>query len=179
MLFNVSPFEYLTVIGTMIAPIGSIVAWHGSPFGLTPPHGWLLCDGSVILEGPFKGNSTPNLNGEARFLRGGVGGNVGTFQEDQIQDHPHSVSDAGHTHTDTGHYHDYYDYYRSTTYGCYEGSYASMNYGNSNNRRTSQRGQASISTSNANVQVNGIYSGSKGTETRPKNMIVEWIIRIL
>ncbi len=38
----------------------------------TLPDGWMKCDGSTIDMGPWKTFTTPNLNGENRFLRGGT-----------------------------------------------------------------------------------------------------------
>ena len=164
-----------------VVPIGTIAAWLGSSFNLTLAHGWLLCNGSVILEGPLRGNTTPNLNGEERFLRGGLGYNVGTFQEDQIQDHYHSVSDPGHSHSDAGHSHRYQDERRQSTQGALTHiSYEEyLNLGAYHQSRTTSTGYASIRSSRSNVSVNGNLSGNVGTETRPKNMIVEWIIRVL
>ncbi|MFC7358465.1 hypothetical protein ACFQO1_12260 [Jejudonia soesokkakensis] len=77
-----------------LAPIGSIIAWHGSLAGVGAlPDGWQLCDGSLITDSnsPIVNSSTPNLNGNTtsnsgdsssgRFLRGS---NVsGQFQNDQ------------------------------------------------------------------------------------------------
>ena len=56
-------------------------------------YGWQSCDGSLIREGPMKGKSTPNLNGEGRFLRGGNVQSSWSFQDDMVQDHSHSVND--------------------------------------------------------------------------------------
>ena len=46
----------------------------------------------MIKDGPFRGNTTPNLNGEGKFLRGGPDNLVGQMEEDTIQNHEH-VSD--------------------------------------------------------------------------------------
>ena len=86
------------------APIGTVTAWlGGKTFPL--PKGWQKCDGSPILDGPLKGQNTPNLNGEGRFLRGGSVTDSWTAQGDMVQDHYHRVSDNGHTHRDNGHTH--------------------------------------------------------------------------
>jgi hypothetical protein len=67
-------------------PIGSIIAWHKS-FANTPslPNNFLECDGSVIndSDSPYNGQTLPNLNGDARFLRGGAVS--GTEQDDAMQ----------------------------------------------------------------------------------------------
>lgn len=77
-----------------LAPIGSIIAWHGSLSGVGAlPDGWQLCDGSLITDtnSPLTGVFTPNLNGNTtsasgdnsrgRFLRGAT--NSGLYQTDQ------------------------------------------------------------------------------------------------
>ncbi len=55
------------------APIGTILAWHKN-FPKTPPlsYGWVECNGQVLddTNSPYNGQTIPNLNGEARFLRG-------------------------------------------------------------------------------------------------------------
>lgn len=77
-----------------LAPIGSIIAWHGSLGGVGAlPDGWQLCNGSAITDSnsPIAGSTTPNLNGNTlstsgdtsygRFLRGYT--NSGVYQTDQ------------------------------------------------------------------------------------------------
>ena len=41
------------------------------------------------------GLQTPNLNGEARFLRGGVEFSKWEFQEQMLKDHKHNIEDPG------------------------------------------------------------------------------------
>ena len=53
-----------------LAPVGTVTAWLGGNT-LPLPAGWQKCDGSTILAGPMEGQSTPDLNGEKLFLRGG------------------------------------------------------------------------------------------------------------
>jgi len=60
-------------VGIGIVPIGSIIAWHKSMTGvpsLLPS--FVECDGSVISDGdsPMNGETLPNLNANARVLRG-------------------------------------------------------------------------------------------------------------
>merc|ERR1711962_511812 len=62
----------------LIPGVGSILPWIPSPsprdnssLSATIPSGWQRCDGSLILEGQFTGLTTPNLNGDRYFLRGG------------------------------------------------------------------------------------------------------------
>lgn len=82
-------------------PTGTIVAYYGS----TAPSGWLLCDGSSTSGysalAALVGSTTPDLRGI--FIRGAgtsaihtkyngaaySGGNVGTYQYDQMADHTH------------------------------------------------------------------------------------------
>merc|ERR1719249_367395 len=90
-----------------LAPIGTISAWVTKPSKETReeemvslPDGWIRCDGATIPEpSVWAGQLTPNLNGEKRFLRGGSDSEVLTMEEDQMQDHKHTVSDPGHTHS--------------------------------------------------------------------------------
>ena len=57
------------------------------------------CDGSVIpAPSPWEGETTPNINGEERFLRGGLDGVQLQTEDDSLQAHTHDVSDAGHSH---------------------------------------------------------------------------------
>ena len=85
-----------------MVPIGSIQAWHKDLFD-TPvlPDGWLECNGQEVddSESPFHGKTLPNLNGEARFLRGGA--DSGLFESDAIRSHNHTI-DHDHGAVDTG-----------------------------------------------------------------------------
>ena len=55
------------------------------------------CNGSVILApSPWEGETTPNINGEERFLRGGVDSVQLETEEDSLQSHTHDISDSGH-----------------------------------------------------------------------------------
>ena len=147
-------------------------------FGL----GWMKCDGSVInyQNSPWKGSRVPNLNGQGRFLRGGSASQVLTMQEDTVEDHTHSVTDPGHTHTDSGHSHGYYK--MPKTGGTYNTIWRKFYlYSTKREYETYTRtttGRANINTSRANIRVGSMNTSNKGTETRPKNMIVEWIIKV-
>ncbi len=80
--------------------------------------GWMMCDGSEIPEpSEWVGLTTPNLNDDGYFLRGGVPEDILTVQEDTVEDHYHKVYDAGHSHTDSGHDHSFY--YCFSDYGSY------------------------------------------------------------
>ena len=66
----------------LMVPIGGIIAWDKNMPGVPAlPDGFKECDGSVINDAasPMNGETTRNLNGDNRFLRGnstsgGVGG---------------------------------------------------------------------------------------------------------
>jgi hypothetical protein len=56
-----------------LVPIGSIVAWHKQmPGTKTLPENWVECNGLPIADktSPLYNQATPNLNGDGRFLRG-------------------------------------------------------------------------------------------------------------
>ena len=131
------------------------------------PDGWQRCDGSVILEPSiWAGERTPDLNNERRFLRGGSDQEVLTLEEDMVQDHGHEVNDPGHTHS----YEDSY-YTGSSQYHrhFYDGD--SGNHDAADHTRATKSGVSGIS-------VNGVLNGRSGTETRPKNMNVVFIMRV-
>ena len=87
-------------------PIGTIIAWtlkidlDGGNY-ISLPDGWVRCDGKPIPSNSiWAGRPTPNLNGEKRFLRGGVDNEALIMEDHMLQDHHHSVSvqDSGHSH---------------------------------------------------------------------------------
>ncbi|MCP4133329.1 MAG: tail fiber protein [bacterium] len=88
-----------TSLGQKSAPVGTILAWHRD-LDSTPdlPEGWKECDGTLIddAESVYYGKNiyTPDLNGEARFLRGGS--SSGDPQDGQVGRHLHSFT-SGHT----------------------------------------------------------------------------------
>jgi len=51
-------------------PVGSIKSWIRRDFTIDLPFGWLICDGSTVVdsESPFNGKPLPDLRGE--FPRG-------------------------------------------------------------------------------------------------------------
>jgi len=125
---------------SLSVPIGSIIAWHKS-FVNTPalPSGWVECNGQVLSDSnsPYNGQTIPNLNGNARFLRGGS--TSGTLQADELKSHTHGFSSGIGTATEHG-----------------------------NN------------TPKAGEWVDGTYyvNYTGGSETRPINMSVVWIMRV-
>ena len=74
-----------------LAPVGTILAWTPKPNkdsneSKDLPDGWQECDGAEIVDGIWKGQKTPNINGEERFLRGaGDKINVLDTEEDQVR----------------------------------------------------------------------------------------------
>ena len=60
------------ITNLVIAPIGTIQAWSpipeiGSVNPVSIPNCWVPCDGSLIENGTWIGQHTPNLNGENRY----------------------------------------------------------------------------------------------------------------
>ena len=74
------------ISGFGIVPVGSIIAWHKSFTG-TPslPDGWVECNGQTIndAESPYHLQTIPDLNNQARFLRGAL--TSGTTQNFQLE----------------------------------------------------------------------------------------------
>ena len=132
------------------------------------------------------------MNSDGRFLRGGQPQQSLTFQDDALQDHEHSILDSGHkhldeghTHSDNGHTHNYYDDgkfrwdYGYSHGGETTGDLRSAGY------KTSEAGKANIQSSNANIKsataniaVKKVANARSSDETRPRNVIIQWIIRI-
>ena len=159
----------------------------------TIPSGWQRCDGSNITEGPFAGLNTPNLNGERYFLRGGDDSTVTTMENDMVQDHTHDVDDPGHRHStssdgakttdvdaaqyekhvgaesDNNSYRGYCFETQNDGYGCTTWPY-----------KTANDHTHTVYSANSGVSVGSVSSSyNKGSETRPKNMAVIYIMRIL
>jgi len=184
--------------------IGSIIAWIPGNFAETKgniPEGWQRCDGSLITKGPLANINTPNLNGQGLFLRGGEDHLVATIQQDMVQDHTHK--DPGHTHTDTGHSHTQDDHIHAASFSFvepldYHDVESQLKLPSTNNSIIdsfyyggkfeytifSDSRTPAIHTSNAEISSakSGISTVEenyrKGHETRPKNMVVTYIMRI-
>jgi hypothetical protein len=159
-----------------LAPIGTISAWVTKPSKETRevemvnlPEGWVRCDGSTIPEpSVWAGQLTPNLNGEKRFLRGASDSEMLTLEEDQMQDHKHQVSDPGHSHS-------YIDTYHQTGVDGYMGTSVLEDtvYDRWDGPRTK-----TTASKHTGLTVQGVSSGRHGSETRPKNMNVIYIMRV-
>ena len=166
-------------------PTGTIAAYVGT----SAPAGWMICDGGVIPNDPYYANlkavlgnasNTPDLR--AMFLRGAGSGNGKTgpavrgAQLDEIKSHLHAVAittngNGEHSHTITRRSNPDNGAYDTRDERKTEGSAI-----------TSDRAiLGSFSTSgvgNHTHNVNGNTANTGGTETRPINWGVNWIIKI-
>ena len=182
-------------------PLGAILPWINKPTQDSLhqedlPLGFALCDGSLITEGIWAGELTPDLTTTGKFLRGGNPSQILDMEESMIQDHVHidlghSHTDAGHTHADSGHTHPYYDSSRasSDSDGTANGGTIFKNgndkqwYGWDRITDTSyaaiQTSYASIGNSTSGMSGVSTDSGIKaGEEVRPTNMRVLFIVKV-
>jgi len=112
--------------------------------------------------------ATPNLNHDARFLRGTMPGNSGTLQEDMLQGHSHAIDSAGdHTHS--------YNTIQTGSTTCAIGTTQACW-----DKVAAQTGTAGTHThSMGAMTTNGIDGTPRyGSETRPLNMAVVWLMRV-
>ena len=162
-----------------LAPIGTISAWVTKPTKETRedemvslPDGWVRCDGATIPEpSVWAGQLTPNLNGEKRFLRGAPDSEMLKMEEDQMQDHKHTVSDPGHTHN----YVDKYPQQNTNDQGFYGPSASSFD---RKEDRWDKSHTSRTASKHTGMTVQGVSSGRHGSETRPRNMNVIYIMRV-
>lgn len=180
---------------TISIRVGSVLAWPTSSI----PTGMLLANGQSVAVASYpalfaeygytyggsganfnvpdyrdyflRGHSSSGTDASSRTDRGDgtTGANVGTKQEDAFESHNHTVSitDPGHGHSlpftaiqDGG-----------NNYQIYTGAGSP----GANSRSVSQ----SLPSSTASAAVSGITASSAvngGTETRPRNITVNWII---
>jgi microcystin-dependent protein len=174
---------------TSDGPVGSIMAFAG----VTAPAGWILCDGSAVSRTTYAnlfsviGNAWGNGDGvntfnlpdlRGRFLRGvdagtgrdpdaatrtatnaggNTGDNVGTLQDQELNAHNHTITDPGHNHRSVNS-----DVVRNT--GGYGTGLGTGGLGPN---------QITMTTNTTGITVNN----STGTETRPKNASVNFIIK--
>ena len=178
-------------------PSGCVVGFLGT----VDPSGWVIANGvSRINVGQYNylltlgiGTGTPgsniasttynppNYNGA--FLRGinGSGNYIGptsvnTNQSDSFASHNHAVSDPGHNHSisDPGHHH------------LMPGGGTNFSGGSGHTTTTDNNGSANnnnVETGYTGVTSNIAYTGigitnTGGTETRPYNFGVNWIIKL-
>ncbi|HNR31689.1 MAG TPA: hypothetical protein PKI11_12445 [Candidatus Hydrogenedentes bacterium] len=141
----------INAVANQLTPIGTIVGWHKNLSG-TPalPGTWVQCNGQVINDAgsPYNGQTAPSLNGTGRFLRGSA--TSGTLQDHQLQDHQHAFTETGANRPpDSG-----------TVF--YVQTLPSPGF---------WYNSTTLNTSNP-------ITGNHGSETRPSNMSVTWIMRI-
>ncbi|KKK71414.1 hypothetical protein LCGC14_2914160 [marine sediment metagenome] len=122
-------------------PIGSIQAWH-KDLPNTPSlfSNWVQCDGQILndIDSPYDGETIPDLNGQARFLRGAV--SSGVDEAEDFKSHAHNIT-------------------RDLVGSIGTGAEFAANKGVSDF-----------------VGATTVVAG--GTETRPINMSVVWIIKV-
>ena len=128
------------------------------------------CDGSVIpAPSPWKGQRTPNINGEERFLRGGLDGVQLHTEEDSLQAHTHGVSDSGHSHGYDDKYPNFYDgihgYWGSTS-------------ADKKSNRFDKSHSSTTNTATSNIKVTDVSGARTSGETRPKNIRVVYIMKV-
>jgi len=161
-----------------LLPVGSIIAWVTKPTKYTSelaslPDGWVRCNGDIIPKPSiWAGKLTPDLNGEKRFLRGSSDRDVLTLEEHQMQDHHHTLADPGHTHP-------YVDKYPN------QGERGGLGNGNAGpnswdfiDDRWDKTHYVSTSSVSTGAKVKSVLGGRTGSETRPKNMNVIFIMKV-
>lgn len=143
---------------------------------------------------PYNGQSVPNLNGEARFLRGGT--TSGTLQAHQFETHGHAhniATNGGGGHDTGGQSADHsHEMYTSANFGLCGGSgiYRITFDGDGSNACRYPTGAQGGGSSNNHthrvadhnhIMAGGVgapNAGTTGGETRPVNMTVVWILKI-
>ncbi|MCP4137056.1 MAG: tail fiber protein [bacterium] len=158
--------EQVNTLNTIVAPVGSIVAWHkdmniksgaSSP---AVPEGWVECNGQTVSDGDsvYDGEAVPNLNGEGRFLRGSS--ISGTNTDDTTAVNGLNIVNGGsHTH--------YFDTYRVNG----ANYFGSGHLGHNTDLDWHQVAQS------RNDGAHG-HTIAGDSETSPINMSVIWIMRI-
>jgi microcystin-dependent protein len=160
-------------------PTGSIMPYIGT----TAPAGWLMCDGNLIPSGTFSDDlkallgttTTPDLR--AMFLRGAGTGNlrtgptVKTIQQDDLKAHLHKVEintnyTGNHTHTVK---------FSNDDYSGGGGGSTGLEDDTPN---IFNKSLTSSSDGNHAHNVNGDTGSTGGTETRPINYGVNYIIKL-
>lgn len=106
-----------------------------------------------------------------------------TYQEQMIMQHGHTLMDPGHTHTDNGHDHEYQDQFHIyTDWHSYLGDFWPINNWKWSESHRTSKGYANLAAAKTSINVEGVAGVPAGAligdEVRPKNMIVQWIIRI-
>ena len=137
------------------------------------PECYVPCDGSEITEGIWKGRRTPDLNNPKRFLRGGHVSEALMVEEDSLQEHSHTstVSDPGHSHVYTQ---------WSTKLDSPDGSPDPAPNLNSDTMCLDfpYTGRSASEKTHISMSVHGVSGARKGSETRPKNMKVVFVMKV-
>ena len=172
-----------------LTPIGTILAWTPKPETtstnvLDLPNGWMFCNGSDITEGPWQGHKTPDLNSNGAFLRGGSEDLVLEMEDSQLENHTHE--DSGHSHTCSASSHSYphhhtYKYEQSKIYAAGD-TWKVINMNPYTDAYTENTTVKVTTTCSMTSEISGIggvsSSANSGTETRPFNMKVLYVIRV-
>jgi hypothetical protein len=191
-----------TAIEQSQVPVGTICAWHKSLTG-TPSiaYGWVECNGQTLsdADSPYNGQVIPNLNGDGRFLRGSS--TSGTLQSDDVTAHSHGAgtlsgaSDAASNHSHSFSWsgnsasagsHNHAMYFGAAAAGTAPtgnasttpNSVASSSGGDHAHSITVSGTSGTDGAHSHTVTVSGASGSTGGTETRPDNMSVVWIIKI-
>ena len=163
-------------------PTGSIMPYIGT----TAPNGWLLCNGNPIPSGSYydnlkalAGNNTPNLNG--MFLRGAgsqtaypsnVGPAVKVVQTDDNKSHLHAID----FNTSSNGLHSHKTYFANDNYSGNGGGSTGLE--DDRPDADPNRYLETTDNGNHNHNVRGNTANTGGTETRPINYGVNYIIKI-
>ena len=135
------------------------------------PECYVPCDGTEITEGIWKGRRTPDLNNPKRFLRGGHVSDALKFEEDSLQKHSHSsnVHDPGHKHGHT----------------VYAGAFVpdgipdpKLDQPDVGNVYYEYRRETEKVGTGISMSVTGVTGARKGSETKPKNMNVVFVMKV-
>ena len=152
-------------------PVGTIVAWHKSLAASSLPASWVECNGQTVSDtaSPYNGLAVPNLNGGGRFLRGGA--TSGVLQDDAFQGHKHDLNPGlrvdllSYVHPSGS-----FELFGSDQRACTGASGCSTGYYDQYNI---------VAPNIDNVTTLGANGAPRfGTETRPSNMSVVWVMRI-
>ena len=172
-----------------LTPIGTILAWTPKPETtsttvLDLPRGWMFCNGSDITEGPWKGGKTPDLNSIGAFLRGGSEDLVLEMEDGQLEDHTHE--DPGHSHdcsaTSTADPHKHRIRLIEERIYASGHEYVSDHRSDANNFDTDETTVNVTTTCSLTPETSGLggvgSEANSGSETRPINMKVLYVIRV-
>merc|ERR1719495_1402402 len=141
-------------------PVGTILSLWKLPTGWSD--NWISCDGQMIKDGPYKGQTSPDLNKGQRFLRGGLSSTAGNYQDQDT-----NMEKLGGTYLDR-----FFIQNLAGKAGCDEGTLEAWSDedGSSHSTHTHYNPRCRVTR---NVQ----FSGKSG-ETRPKNMAVLFYMKI-